>query len=107
MKKSLIAVAAAMVSMFLVNAPAHAWGQETHRRIVLDAVQFMKNNPGQTNYTKLLAGVTRAGYTMDQFATALGQGAYDVDDFVDTYICGATTGNCQYAPVWGAGAGSA
>ncbi|HAT31740.1 MAG TPA: phospholipase [Janthinobacterium sp.] len=104
MKKSRIAVAAAMVSMFLVNAPAHAWGQETHRRIVLDAVQFMKNNPGQTNYTKLLAGVTRAGYTMDQFAAALGQGAYDVDDFVDTYICGATTGNCQYAPVWGAGA---
>jgi hypothetical protein len=85
--------------------PAHAFLQETHRQIVLDAVQFMKNNPDKTNYTKLLAGVTRAGYTIDQFATALGQGAYDVDDFADTYICGAVTGDCQLAPVWGLGKG--
>ncbi|MEC5163618.1 MULTISPECIES: hypothetical protein [unclassified Janthinobacterium] len=104
MKKNLIAAAVAMASVLLVNAPAHAWAQETHRRIVLDAVEFMKNNPGQTNYGKLLTGVTRAGYSIEQFATALGQGAYDVDDFVDTYLCGASTGNCQYAPVWGGGA---
>ncbi len=84
--------------------PAHAWQQETHRRIVLDAVAFMKNNPDTTNYAKLAAGVTRAGYTVDQFAQALGQGAYDVDDFADTYLCGASTGSCQLAPVWGAGA---
>jgi hypothetical protein len=35
----------------------------------------------------------------------MGQGAYDVDDFADTYLCGATTGSCQLAPVWGAGRG--
>lgn len=104
MKKNLIAAAIAVASVLLVNAPARAWAQETHRRIALDAVEFMKNNPDLSNYTKLLAGVTRAGYTIEQFATALGQGAYDVDDFVDTYLCGASTGNCQFAPVWGAGA---
>lgn len=98
MAVSVIALACA------ASAPAHAWKQETHRRIVLDAVEFMKNNPDRTNYSKLLAGVTRAGYTIDQFARVLGQGAYDVDDFTDTYICGATTGACQFAPVWNLGA---
>jgi len=34
----------------------------------------------------------------------LGQGAYDVDDFEDTFICGAVSGDCQYAPVWSLGA---
>lgn len=87
--------------------PAKAWNTETHRRIVLDAVQFMKTHPEQTNYARLLAGVTRAGYTMDQFAAAIGQGAHDVDYFEDTYICGATTGNCQTSPVWGLGSGIA
>ncbi len=95
---------AALALTCLASAPAHAWKQETHRRIVLDAVAFMRNNPDLTNYNKLLAGVTRAGYTIDQFAQALGQGAYDVDDFTDTYICGATTGDCQFAPVWSLGA---
>ena len=65
----------------------------------------MKANPTTTNYSKLLAGATKAGMTIDQFAAALGQGAYDVDDFADTYLCGATTGSCQLAPVWGLGAG--
>lgn len=105
-KTGLMATSLALATLAsLASAPAHAWQQETHRRIVLDAVTFMKNNPGSTNYNKLVAGVTRAGYTIDQFATALGQGAYDVDDFADTYICGATTGNCQMAPVWGLGSG--
>jgi hypothetical protein len=83
--------------------PAKAWNPETHRRIVLDAVQFMKANPTQTGYASLAAGVSKAGYTMDQFAAAIGQGAHDVDFFEDTFICGATTGNCQQAPVWGLG----
>lgn len=102
MKTRLIASALALA--FAVCAPAHAWKQETHKQIVLDAVSFMKNNPDITNYNKLQTAVTRSGYTMDQFAQALGQGAYDVDDFADTYICGAVTGDCQMAPVWGAGA---
>ncbi|WGG52863.1 phospholipase [Rugamonas sp. DEMB1] len=97
-------LAAGLALGVLAQAPAQAWQQETHRRIVLDAIDYMKANPASTNYAKLAAGVTRAGYTMDQFAKALGQGAYDVDDFADTYLCGATTGNCQQAPVWGAGA---
>lgn len=91
-----------LASAFCIALPALAFQQETHRRIAMDAVSFMKNNPDKTNYTKLAAGLARAGYTVEQFATAMGQGAYDVDDFADTYICGATTGNCQLAPVWGA-----
>ncbi|UUZ56487.1 phospholipase [Massilia sp. H-1] len=72
-----------------------------------DAVTFMKNNPSLTNYAKLEAGVTRVSYTMEQFAQAVGQGAYDVDDFADTYLCGATTGSCVMAPLWGLGSGIA
>ncbi|MES2918221.1 MAG: phospholipase [Pseudomonadota bacterium] len=87
-----------------VSVDASAWSQEVHRRIAIDAVNYMKANPSTTNYAKLLNGATKAGLTIDQFAAALGQGAYDVDDFADTYICGATTGDCQLAPVWGAGA---
>ncbi|HEX4869862.1 MAG TPA: hypothetical protein VFV15_03945 [Moraxellaceae bacterium] len=87
-----------------VSVDASAWSQEVHRRIAIDAVNYMKANPTTTNYAKLLNGATKAGMTIDQFAAALGQGAYDVDDFADTYICGATTGDCQLAPVWGAGA---
>lgn len=102
-----VLLASSLVLAILASAPAQAWQQETHRRIVLDAVAFMKANPSTTNYAKLAAGVARAGYTMDQFAQALGQGAYDVDDFADTFICGATTGNCQLAPVWGLGSGIA
>lgn len=105
MKIGLLATSLA-VAMF-ASAPAYAWKQETHRRIVLDAVAFMKANPTTTNYAKLEAGVLRAGYTMAQFSQALGQGAYDVDDFADIYLCGATTGNCQMAPVWGLGSGIA
>jgi hypothetical protein len=99
-KLALVAAVTAGLAM-----EASAFSQETHRRIAIDAVNYMKNNPGTTNYTKLAAGIARAGLTVDQFAAAMGQGAYDVDDFSDTYICGASTGSCQQAPVWGAGSG--
>lgn len=92
---------AGLVAACCLAAPAHAFQQETHRRIVLDAVAYMQANPSTTNFAKLQAGATHAGYTVDQFAAALGQGAYDVDDFADTYLCGATTGDCELAPVWG------
>jgi hypothetical protein len=88
-----------------VVTQAQAFSQETHKRIAIDAVNYMKANPSTTNYAKILAGATKAGMTIDQFANTLGQGAYDVDDFMDTYLCGATTGSCQIAPVWGLGAG--
>jgi hypothetical protein len=91
----------------LASLPAHAWTTEIHRRIALDAVEFMKTHPNDTNYAKLVAGVTKAGYTIEQLAAALGQGAHDVDYFEDTYICGETTGNCQGAPLWGLGSGLA
>ena len=84
-----------------LSLQAQAFSQETHRRIAMDAVRYMQLNPGSTNYAKLLAGVTRAGFTLEQFASTLGQGAYDVDDFADTYICGAITGDCVLAPLWG------
>ncbi|MCC2634097.1 MAG: phospholipase, partial [Ramlibacter sp.] len=93
------AVACLAASLLLGAATdASAWSQETHRRIAIDAVNYMKANPTTTNYAKLLNGATKAGLTIDQFAAALGQGAYDVDDFADTYLCGATTGDCQLAP---------
>lgn len=100
-------LAAATVALLLAHSPAEAHTQEVHRRIVLDAVNYMRANPGTTNYNKLLAGVQRAGYTMDQFAQAIAQGAYDVDDFADTYLCGAITGDCVKAPLWGLGTGIA
>lgn len=98
----------ALMVAALAAAPlteASAFAQETHKRIAMDAVRYMQQNPTTTNYAKLLAGLTKAGYTVDQFAEQLGQGAYDVDDFADTYLCGAMTGDCQMAPVWGLGAG--
>lgn len=79
---------------------AGAWSQETHRRIVLDAVQYMKNNPGTTQYAKIAAWAGSAGVSVDQLAQAIAQSAYDVDDFADTYICGAITGDCVRAPLW-------
>lgn len=79
---------------------ARAWSQETHRRIVLDAVQYMKNNPATTRYAQLAAWAQSAGIGIDQLAQVLGQSAYDVDDFADTYICGAITGDCVRAPLW-------
>ncbi|UUZ55856.1 hypothetical protein LP419_10430 [Massilia sp. H-1] len=101
----LVPVAIALAACLL---KAQAWNTETHRRIVLDAVQFMKTHPAQTRYAQLLTrGDPRCYYTMDQFAAAIGQGAHDVDYFEDTYICGATTGNCQGAPVWGLASGLA
>ena len=84
-----------------VAMPASAFQQETHRRIAMDAVAFMKNNPDKTNFRKLAAGLAKAGLTVDQFAQAMGQGAYDVDDFSDTYLCGAVTGSFVMAPLWG------
>ena len=99
MKK--IALAALTASVALASTTASAWSQETHRRIAIDAVNYMKNHPTTTNYAKLAAAAQRSGYTIEQVATILGQGAYDVDDFMDTYLCGAVTGDCQAAPVWG------
>jgi hypothetical protein len=102
MKNAALSLIAA--SLLLGATEASAWSQETHRRIAIDAVNYMKANPTTTNYAKLLNGATKAGMSIDQFAATLGQGAYDVDEFADTYICGAVTGDCQLAPVWGLGA---
>lgn len=95
-----------LIALFalVVTVDADAFQQITHKRIAKDAVAYMKANPSTTNYNKLLARVTAAGMTIDQFAETIGQGAYDVDDFRDTYICGAITGDCVYAPVFNAGA---
>lgn len=84
---------------------ASAFTQPTHKRIVEDAVTYMASHADTTEYNKLAAAAQAAGYTMQQFAEVLGQGAYDVDDFADTFLCGATTGSCVEAPVWGAGSG--
>lgn len=103
--RQIICTLLASATALFTATNASAFSQETHRRIAIDAVNYMKANPSTTNYAKLLAGATNAGYTIDQFAAVLGQGAYDVDDFADTYLCGASSGSCVQAPVWGAGSG--
>jgi len=82
---------------------ASAFTQPTHKQIAIDAVKYMERNPSTTNFAKLQAAGAAAGYTVDQMADAIGQGARDVDDFQDTFICGAITGDCVDAPVYGVG----
>ena len=62
--------ALALCTATLVAQQASAFTQETHRRIAMDAVNYMKANPTTTNYAKLLNGAVKAGLTIDQFATA-------------------------------------
>ena len=100
--KNTIAISAAAV-LALATAQSHAFSQPTHKRIVTDAIAYMAAHPDTTEYNKLAAAAQASGYSMAQFAEVLGQGAYDVDDFADTFICGAVTGDCVEAPVWGAG----
>lgn len=92
-------ISVGMLSLALAG-PASAWSQETHRRIVLDAVQYMKNNAATTQYARLAAWAQSAGISVDQLGQIIGQSAYDVDDFQDTYICGAISGDCVRAPLW-------
>ncbi len=99
MKRSLLATIAMAGS--LVSMPSHAYWTQTHQRIVEDAVSYMASHPSTTNYAQLVAGVQKAGYTMSQFTQALAQAASDVDNFDDTYICGAISGDCVNAPIWG------
>jgi len=80
---------------------AHAFKEDTHRRIVVDAVHYMQRHPDATNYARLLSGVTRAGYTIESFTDAVSRAAADVDRFADTYLCGAISGRCASAPAWG------
>jgi len=101
MKTSLtIALGSALT---LAAATSQAFTQPTHKRIVTDAVAYMQAHPDSTNFAKLKAAANAAGYSVAQFADAIGQGAYDVDDFSDTYLCGAVTGDCVQAPVFGVG----
>lgn len=101
MKRTLTA---SLILAALTASSTQAFQQITHKRIAIDAVSYMRNNPDTTEYNKLKAWVNAAGYSVDEFAEVLGQGAYDVDDFKDTYLCGAITGDCVYAPVFNAGA---
>ena len=102
MKHTLALSVSAALTIGAMNA--EAFTQPTHKRIVKDAISYMAAHPDTTEYNKLAAAAQAAGYSMEQFAEVLGQGAYDVDDFADTFICGAVTGDCVEAPVWGAGA---
>lgn len=80
---------------------AHAFKQVTHKRIVQDAVAYMQANPNTTEFAKLQRLANNAGLSVNELGNLLGQGAYDVDDFADTFICGAITGDCVQAPLWG------
>lgn len=91
------------LTLATASLQSQAFTQPTHKRIVKDAVAYMAAHPSTTAYAKLAAAAQAAGYSMEQFAEVLGQAAYDVDDFADTFICGAVTGDCVEAPVWGLG----
>ena len=70
--------------LMLGSLQSQAFTQPTHKRLVEDAVAYMAAHPDTTNFAKLAATAQAAGYTIEQFANALGQGARDVDDFADT-----------------------
>ncbi|WP_440055423.1 phospholipase [Pseudoalteromonas sp. T1lg65] len=89
------------VAAIAATSETVAFSQETHKRIVIDAVNYMAQNPSQTQYAKLRAYAQANGLTVQQLAELLGQAAYDVDDFEDTFLCGAITGDCVQAPLWG------
>lgn len=92
------------ITLFALVNSAFAFNSWTHEQIVRDAVAYMADHPNATRYNQLKAAATAAGYSMEQFANALAEGASAPDYFEDTYICGAITGDCQQSPVWGAGA---
>ncbi|WP_462155112.1 phospholipase C/P1 nuclease family protein [Pseudoalteromonas piscicida] len=97
MKKYLLPLA-----LVAAAGQSHAFSQETHKRIVIDAVNYMAQNPTTTQYAKLQAYAQANGMSVSALANLLGQAAYDVDDFEDTFFCGAITGDCVQAPLWGA-----
>lgn len=88
--------------LLLSTSQAQAFSQETHKRIVLDAVNYMQQHPASTEYAALRQYAAQNNLTISESAELLGQAAYDVDDFEDTFLCGAITGSCVQAPVWGA-----
>ena len=90
-----------LVGAALVAPESQAYSQITHKRIVEDAVKYMAANPSTTQYAKLAQVANAAGISVTELGSRLGQGAYDVDDFEDTFFCGAVTGDCVQAPLWG------
>lgn len=101
MQKQIAAVLGA--GLLMGSLESQAFTQPTHKRIVEDAVAYMAAHPETTNFAKLQAAASAAGYSITDFGAAIGQGAFDVDDFSDTYLCGAITGDCVQAPVFGIG----
>ncbi|ALU44723.1 MULTISPECIES: phospholipase [Pseudoalteromonas] len=97
MKKLLL-----LSALTLTANGVQAFSQETHKRIVIDAVSYMAQNPSTTQFAKLQAYAQSHGMSVTQLAEVMGQAAYDVDDFEDTFFCGAITGDCVQAPLWGA-----
>jgi hypothetical protein len=102
MKKLLTLATSAGIALSAMQA--EAFTQPTHKRIVQDAISYMAAHPDSTRYNTLVSVAQAAGYSITDFANVVGQGAYDVDDFADTFICGAVSGDCVEAPVWGLGA---
>ncbi|WP_149983010.1 phospholipase [Pseudoalteromonas rhizosphaerae] len=88
--------------LLISTSQAQAFSQETHKRIVIDAVNYMQQHPSSTQFSALSKYAQQNNMTVTQLAEVLGQAAYDVDDFEDTFFCGAVTGSCVQAPIWGA-----
>ena len=80
-----------------------AFAQSVHKKMVIDAVKYMQQNPDSTNYNKLKAAMNASGISMDEAADLIGQAAYDVDDFNDVFFCGNVTGYCTGSMLGSAG----
>ena len=99
----LLRTSALLLGLLTMVGQSQAFVGATHRQMVLDAVSYMSRHPDTTNYQRLAAAANAAGYSVSQFATVLADSARDVDNFHDTYICGAITGDCVRAPVYSLG----
>lgn len=90
----LIAGGVATLAVCGVSPSAHAWSQDTHKRIVQDAIRYMQAHRAETQIARLEAVASAAGLPLTQLADTLGQGAYDVDDFEDTYLDNLGSESC-------------
>ena len=95
MKNALMVFAPAFL---LFGAEAHAWSQETHKRIVADALKYMNSSSATADMKRAAQFYSQAAGSQANAAEILGQAAYDVDDFRDTRLGGWWVGY-EYAPV--------
>lgn len=87
------------LSLALVSSNALAWSQPTHKKMVIDAMNFMNSDmatPEQKRAVEFY--IKAAGGSLPRAADAIGQACYDTDNFKDVRLGFWWTGY-YYAPV--------